>query len=425
MKKAIRHLNSLTAKAKAPFERVTHAKDESSEPLPMLVAGIVLFIAFISLYTYQLGSLLPAGGGEIHAIQSANSVSDLARNPLLLPFKLIAFVLIQLPFNDLLAVRLASVSIAFMSGVLFFLLARRWYGDLNSYVVTLLFITSGWMLHTGRYGAAFGVLSFTVLALLQFFAWMNHAEKPNKVVLCGSVVGLIAFFTPGGIWLLLAGTLVCRKTIIQQLKKSSTASIIVASALTAGGLALLTVAILRDPAIWRQWVGLPDDTPTLIVLVKQALTSITSFTIRGPSFPEVWLAHTPVLDVACSILLLTGALFYARHMRNTRTLLMLALFTVGVVLVMFNSSAALGYLAPIFYLVIASGLAYFMHQWRKVFPKNPIARSVSIVFVGIAVVSIMAFHFQRYFIAWRYSPDTVQAYADAKQGTNPTPYLIQ
>ena len=106
-------------------------RSDLSDSLPTILTSAVLLVVFASLYLFRLGSFVPAGGGEIHAIQAANSTYDVLHNPLLLPFKLVAFVFMQLPVSDLLAVRLASVSVAFMSGILFFILACRWYGRLT------------------------------------------------------------------------------------------------------------------------------------------------------------------------------------------------------------------------------------------------------------------------------------------------------
>jgi hypothetical protein len=245
-------------------------------------------------------------------------------------------------------------------------------------MATLLFISSGWLIHTGRYGAGYGVTALTVLALLALFVWMSSTEHTGRAALIFALVSTIALFTPGGLWLLLAGSLVCRKAISKQLKATPLKSIIGSSLILGLGLALIATTLVQDPGLIRQWIGLPDDTPTLLTLAKQALTGVTAYTVRGPFLPEVWLAHTPLLDAASSILLITGIIFYSRHTRNVRTLLLLAFFAIGIVLVMFNSSAALGYLAPIAYLIIAGGLAYFTHQWQKVFPKNPIAKGIGL-----------------------------------------------
>jgi hypothetical protein len=390
-----------------------------------ILLGVVAAAVLSSLYLFSLGGLMPAGSGELYTAQSLAQLSALADNPLLLPYKLLAAGLLQLSGNDLLMVRLAAVAIALASAGLFFLLARRWYGTLNASAATVLFATSSWLLHTGRFGASFGVLILAVLALLNLAAWTNNAEPSGKVPVVYAVVGGLVLFVPGGIWFLAATLALTYRALGKHIREASSTHIIVAGSIVAVLLAGLGLALARDPSLLRQWLGLPAAFPGLIDLGKQAVLSISGFILRGPATPEVWLAHTPVLDAASTVLLLLGVLFYSKHLRNARTQLLVTFAGIGIVLTALHGAPALGYLVPTVYLVLAGGLAFLLHRWKKVFPRNPIAEGAALTAVGILLLCVVSYHMQRYFIAWRYSPNTVQAYRQADPGNTRVPYLIQ
>jgi hypothetical protein len=395
---------------------------------PTLLITILVVLGVLGLYLYRLNGLIPAGSGELHTIQTAASLGGLISNPLLLPFKFLAFIMLQLPIDNLLAVRLAAVSITCLNGILFFILAERWCGLLNGSLATLLFVTSGGILQPGRYGAGLGSLVLVTLLFLNLVVWTNQTERHDQVLAGYALSCVIALFIPGGIWLILVASWLSRKALVGHLRGASARATVIASLIGAVGVVLLGTFLLRNSELLRQWLGLPSNWPDTVIIFKQALSSVTAFVLRGPYMPEIWLAHTPILDVASTVLLAIGLLFYSHHLRNPRTQLLLLFFLLGAALVALNGPVALGYILPIVYLIIAGGLSYFLHQWKRVFPTNPIARATALSLIGILTLCIVTFHAERYFIAWRNSPATEQTYRQISQGKpspNPLPDLVQ
>src|SRR5690348_11683956 len=80
---------------------------------PVIAVAAAFAVAVIGLYGYKLTHLVPAAGGEQYTIQSLSQPSQLFDNPLLLPYKLLATILLQLPGNPIRLVRLASVLVTF------------------------------------------------------------------------------------------------------------------------------------------------------------------------------------------------------------------------------------------------------------------------------------------------------------------------
>jgi hypothetical protein len=401
---------------------------------PSFIISIVAAIIAGSFYAFRLGTVIGAGSGELQTIQQLSSLHGIIDNPLVLPYKLIAFLMLQLPGNPVIQVRLAAVLVALLSVSLFLLLAKRWYGAISGLATTTLFATSGWLLHTGRYGAGYISLVFVVISLMNVVVWLNNTDKSGRALLIFGAVAGLALYVPAGIWFVIATIVLCRQALIKHYRQASPHQVFVGSVIALVLVSGLIAALLRDTSLIRQWLGLPAAFPNLIDLAKQAALSVSGFVLRGPSSSEVWLAHTPILDAASSVLLLIGVIFYGRHLRNIRTHLLLTFAAIGIVLTALNGAPALGYLVPTVYLVLGGGLAYYLHQWKKVFPRNPIAEATALTVLGILILCIIGFHGQRYFVAWRYNPNTIQAYrhaAEAKGGSGDNrsndslPYLIQ
>lgn len=393
---------------------------------PVIAIAAVFVVALVALYCYRLTHLVPAAGGEQYTIQSLSQPSNLFDNPLLLPYKLLVTTLLQLPGDPTRWVRLASVLVSLSCIGLFFILAKRWYGQLNGLAVTTLFATSGWLLQTGRYGAGFTTLTLLVLGLLNLTVWVNSTEKSNLAIAIFALVSSLSLLVPGGLWFALIAAFICRHALAEHLHSTKRPYLAIAAGCFTVVVIILSLAFTKDTSLIRQWLGIPAALPGLEVLAKQAALSVSGFIIRGPASPEIWLSHTPLLDVAATALVALGVLFYQRHLRNARTLLLGLFLVIGAILTALNGAAGLSYLLPLVYLILGGGFAYLLHQWKKVFPRNPIAEVAAYSLMGLLLICIVSFHTQRYFVAWRHSPSTVQTYQQVQPITSSRlPYLVQ
>jgi hypothetical protein len=109
---------------------------------------------------------------------------------------------------------------------------------------------------------------------------------------------------------------------------------------------------------------------------------------------------------------LIGIYFYVRHIRNQRAQLLGIFALIGSLLVALLGAPAMSYIVPVAYLVVGTGLTYFLRRWLLVFPRNPIARSIGIGLVCLVVVVASVYHITSYFIAWRYSPATTAVFRE-------------
>ena len=110
------------------------------------------------------------------------------------------------------------------------------------------------------------------------------------------------------------------------------------------------------------------------------------------------LADHPV--VLTTILAVLGAYsyFYQRRLSRTGLLAVLAIF--ACVMIALNGPLWLPLLMPIVYILTAMGIAVLLQKWFTVFPRNPLARTVGITILCLALATVSVYHLQRYFIVW-------------------------
>jgi len=370
-----------------------------------LIGGIALLV-MTGLYLLQIawpGKLTSAEA----ATAAANSrLSAVIQDPLNWPYKLLDFAWLQTPLRHTVSARLAAVCLVLLTAVVFYFLAKRWHGRVTAAYTVLIFATSTWLLQSGRSGVGQIMLVLVPLVLLLVASWLNTTDNHNRALVLFALASSLALLTPGAVWLLVVAIVLLGKVVTDHIKGASAATKIVAGGIVAATAGILAYACIQDPGLIRTWLGLPAVFDTPLTMLKQWLGSIAYLTVRGPDMSGGWLAHTPVLDVATTGLLVFGVFLYRKHLQSLRTRLLLAFFLVGSILVALNGSVALGYVIGIAYLVAATGLAYFQHKWFKIFPLNPIARGLATALIVLLVTAVVTFHTQRYFVAWQRSPAT-------------------
>jgi hypothetical protein len=87
--------------------------------------------------------------------------------------------------------------------------------------------------------------------------------------------------------------------------------------------------------------------------------------------------------------------------------LLAAFFLFGFVLVGMGGPVGLSVLVPLAFVVAAAGIAYLLHEWLKVFPRNPLARGFGVALVTVAVLVSCVYNLRAYFVAWP-AVDTTQ-----------------
>lgn len=376
----------------------------------LLVISSVAALGF--LYTFRLGALTHQllSNRESDAQVVHQSLRKLVRQPLNAPYWLVHDAFVHLQPKSATFARLATVLFALTVIGLFYATMVRWHGRRAALLTTALFATSGWLLHVGRLDTGDIMSVLLPLSLLSLAAWAHGTKRHGLVLFYATLVSGLIFFTPGAIWFLLAGYVLIRRSILRHVREARVWEKSCSALIVTGPIVLLGHAIWQSPTILRSWLFIPSPLPAPQTIVRQLIESLSFLFVRGPYLPGLWLAHTPLFDVFSGAMCILGAYFYVRHFRNLRTHLLAVFLLLGCALTALHGAIGLSYMVPIVYLLAGTGLTYFLHLWLSVFPRNPLARGFGIGLVTLTVAAACVYHITNYFVAWRYNPQTVQAF---------------
>ncbi len=210
----------------------------------------------------------------------------------------------------------------------------------------------------------------------------------------------LTMYIPGMVWLVVASIILQRNKIIGDWKYFGQwwQRLLYVSA----GLACLPLLVidLTRPGQLGLWLGLPAHLASPVSLLKQLVAVPVHLFIRGPQYPDIWLGHLPILDIFTLVACLAGIYYYASHTQVSRGRLLGLFFVIGAILVGLGGPVGISVLVPLLYITAATGIAYLLHDWLRVFPLNPVARGLGVGMIILAVCLSSAYNLRSYFVAW-------------------------
>ena len=381
------------------------------QPLSMFGA-VFLLIAFALVW--RLGTLVPGySANEVQAYQQSLSLSAIWNNPLDAPFHILTYIFTHIIPDNLLAVRLSSVTIAWFTVVIFSILLYRWYGTRTALIGTLLFGTSSWLLHVGRLGTP-QVCFLAIVALVACGVWIRE-QKGGLAVIIGLVLATALLYTPGMVWFIAIGLLWQWKHIDTAFKKHLGSVSLGAGAFLAG-IAPLGWRLYQSPELIKTWLGLPAQWQTVDQYLRSFAEVPLAIFLRGQENPELWLGRLPLLSIFSIVGFGLGMYIFWKYFKLARVKLCIALGFLGSVIIAVTDGAVpLTVLVPFIYIVVALGASYIIDLWLHVFPRNPIARQLGLSLFSIVILMTVTYNLRSYFVAWPQATITRTIFIHGKQ----------
>ncbi len=376
-------------------------------PLLVLLCSLIIILFLMG---FRLGSLVPGlNETETETIISSNSLGAIMENPINAPYKIGMYVVTRFT-SATYAVRLISAFIGSAAILLFYLLVRKLLQGWVAIATTLLFATSSLLLHFSRMASA-DTMWLGLLALVGI-GWLLRFDRHTLAVwLLACTTVSLALYVPGlAIFVTLAAIWQFRRIrpSFDQLPPLGVA----ACALLVSILSLpLIVSLIREPTLWRGYLGLPAQLGPLSQIIHSALQVGESLFIRAPHDPAFWLGRQPILDVFSSIMFVYGIAALTKQYKLDRTVIFLGIFLISLLwLGLTGNPHGMLLLLPFAYLLVGIGIHHLLKQWLEVFPRNPIARWLGISLLVIVIGAAANFQARRYFIAWPHNADTKAAF---------------
>jgi hypothetical protein len=253
-------------------------------------------------------------------------------------------------------------------------------------------------LHTARLGTP-AILYFGVFLLVASGWWLKRSGKRWALITC-FVTGSLLLYVPGMIWFIVAGYISQHKAINAAFKREL-AAFSYSAVFFLSLIAPIVWALYRHPHLIRIFLGFPSHWPAPLTILHQLVEVPIWLFIHNAASPATWLGTAPVLDAFSIAMLAVGCYYYMTRMRSKRQATLLgAMLLLTAILVAINSPVTFSALLPFLYVLIASGVSYYINLWLTIFPKNPIARDIGWGLFGALILLVLTYHLKAYFIGW-------------------------
>jgi len=377
-------------------------------PMAALYAFILAVLSF--LYGYGSRSFMPKmSPAELQIIHDSKSLTDILHNPLWLPYKLISWVFVKLGAAPL-SHRFISAFFATCAVFAFYSICRRWYRPRIAALTTCLFAVSATTLTLARVATP-AILLYTWLAMAAAVLWFRHTRKARFAPLAMLLLIAGALYIPGAIWFLVLMAVWFWRDIPRYFKFMKRWSIVVGALLGLLVIAPLVYAFVKSPSLATDWALLPSTYNLQTSLL--ALRDIpAAFFYRSAPNAAYNLGTLPILDAFSGTMLLIGFYAYRRRVRLERTIVYIFAGSMSIVLTVLNTNQLyLVAMLPFAYLLVGEGMTYLIEEWRRVFPRNPLARFIGTLILSLTVLAACTYQMNRFYLAWQNAPATKAIYS--------------
>ena len=375
-----------------------------------------LIVATIALLTLslQLTTLIPGQNKfETEALAVINQTPWPWNSPVNAPYNVPTHLIGNAIDNTLKAGRMVSVLYGLAAVACLFYVLKKWFNIRMATVGSLLFITSSWLLHVSHMASPLILMVFSPLACLAAFTWLIRTKKYKVVAIFTFALALaFAAYVPYMPWILLVTVAVLFFQTRNQLKDFESWQWLAGGAFYFALVLPLIIGIFKEPSVVKILVGIPASFPSISQYFQNLANLILTPFFRSPLLPELHLGRLPLLDIFSTTMFILGLYYYAVRFTNRRSLILFGSFALLLIVIPLSPIYILSatILMPLIYICIISGIVELLKQWFSYFPRNPLARSVGVALVVVAIGFTSFYHLQRYFIAWPNTPDTKNVY---------------
>lgn len=377
------------------------------------IGYLLITISFISLLVVA-GLFVPGGlsqGEEKAFVQTASldlqNLDSLAVPNL--PFYMAQRASMQLLGPSVVAFKLPALICAFIAGIGAVLLLRRWFRPNIAVLATAIMITTGQFLYVAQSGTA-GItfILWSVWLLLAATMITGSARHQRFWKALFFIVMPLSLYTPLSIYLVAAifSAGILHPHVRHVLKRMPTIHLVGLSIISFLVVAPLAYLVFRNPSLSLQLLGAPSSWPpdllqNIKILVQQYLYFV---------HPQSGVLMTPVLGLGSIALIGLGAwqLYSIRYTARSYTLTAWFLLLIPILIV--NTTFTAVTFVPLL-LLLASGLGLLLQSWYGIFPRNPYARFVGIIPLGVLVAGLVITGVGRYFDGYRHDPETATSFS--------------
>ena len=378
------------------------------------IGYILLGLAFVTLlFTLPLFTQQGLSEAEIESATSSYYLdfdSAITGNIVDLPYKLLQKSSIMIFGLTAYSIKLPSIIIGLLLGILLILLLNRWFKNNVSLLASCLVILSTPFLYLAGSGTPLIMLVFWPSFLLWLGSKIQGEQKPKPLYsIIFALALLLAVFTPYMIYF----AIICVIFAITQphlrfvLKSLPKILLIITGLIVVSGLAALVVNIINNGNTIADLLASRNLTPEIFWNnLKAGLRPLLAWRTNVESIFLAPLISLPTFAIALIGLFSTTKGFFASRNSIASLLIVFTLIIAG-----FNSNAIIFFILPLSILT-AHGLKYVLEKWYGLFPENPYAR-VSAIFPLIILFGLILIpSLSQYIFGYHYNPSLANSFTN-------------
>lgn len=306
-------------------------------------------------------------------------------------------------------IKLPSILLGVLAMLGVFLLIREWFKKNIAITTGIVAITMPAMIFAAQDGTPTILMLAVSVWLLLSATYVTRLRKPALFwKLLTFFLLSINLYVPLGMYLNLAviTTMIFHPHIRLVMRRMNVHHVIIGLASGLVVTAPLIYSVSTDLGIGATMLGIPEAIGSL----KSAAISLATilFGSYGQNVPPI---APPIVSTGVLAVVIIGIYRFIMIKHTARSYIIWFWALTIVPLVFLNQQYAT-YLLPLIILMIAMGLNTLINEWYKMFPRNPYARIIGLVPLGLIVGGIAISGLARYDLAYTYTPTIANRFDD-------------
>ena len=379
-----------------------------------VIGYLVLGLAFIALL-FTLPMFAQTGLSE-KEMASATSSYYLGKDGILsgdlvdLPYRLLQKFSIAILGLSAFSVKLPSIIVGLLLGLVLILLLNRWFKSNVSLLASCLIILSTPFLFLAGSGTPLIMIVFWPTLLLWLGSKIQGEKRPKPMYSFAFAIALLfAIFTPYMVYFALFCVLFVLlqphlRFIVKDLPKLP---LIIVGVIVIAGFVALGISISHRPDTIARLMFMEDfSLGRFFGNIASGLAPVFAWnnTLEG-----IFLA--PLMSLPTFALALIGLFSTTKGFFASRNSIATVLLVFCVVITGFNPDAVVFFILP-FAILVAHGLKYLLEKWYGLFPENPYARISALLPLTILFAIMIIPSLLQYFYGYRYCPSVVSQFSE-------------
>ena len=378
-----------------------------------LIGYVILGVAFITLLVVL--PLIAQNGLSDAEMDSASASYYLGNDNLLsgnivdLPYHFLQKVSIKLFGLTAFAIKLPSIILGLILGLLLILLLNRWFKSNVSLIASCLIILSTPFLFLAGSGTPLIMIVFWPTLLLWLGSKIQGEKRPKPMYsFIFAIAMLLSIFTPYMVYF----AILCMVFLLVQphlrfvVKSLPKLPLVIVALTVISGFTLLGINVFRHP-----------DT-IMGLLFSNGFEASSFFHNIASGFSPVFSWHnssegvflSPLISLPTLALALIGLFSTTKGFFVSLNSIATMLLIFCIIITGFNPSAVIFIILPLSILT-AHGIKYLLEKWYGLFPENPYARisalfPITLLF-GIMIISGLL----QYIYGYRYNPNIADSFS--------------